>query len=70
MNCPIQEQTADGVRVGRCWFHLQDGVTCPRQGEVSAEVNFFNATGFTTLEHVMRKRKGLALCDKALGGKE
>ena len=30
MNCPIKEQTGDGEVVGRCWFHLPDGKTCPR----------------------------------------
>lgn len=34
-NCPVQERTADGRPVGRCWFHLPDGKTCPRHGDVS-----------------------------------
>ncbi len=59
MNCPINEQTADGVVVGRCWYHLPDGVTCPRHGDVSVEVERFCETGHTTLENVMLKRKGL-----------
>lgn len=33
-NCPIIEKTADGVPVGRCWFYMQDGKTCPRHGNV------------------------------------
>ena len=50
MNCPILEQTADGVNVGRCWFYLPDGKTCPRHGDVSAEVDYFSKTGKCTLE--------------------
>jgi hypothetical protein len=61
MNCPIIEQTADGTTCGRCWFHLSDGHTCPRHGDVSDEVDKYNAHGACTLENVMRKRKGLTL---------
>ncbi len=32
-NCAVQERTADGYPVGRCWFHLKDG-RCPRHGFV------------------------------------
>ena len=32
-NCNIMEYTGDGVPVGRCWFHLEEGV-CPRHGKV------------------------------------
>jgi len=59
MNCPILEQTADGANVGRCWFHLPDGKTCPRHGDVSVEVDHFNESGKCTLENIMRKRKSL-----------
>jgi len=64
MNCPINEQTADGYNVGRCCFYLPDGVTCPRHGDVRPEVDRFNETGHGTLENVMRKRKGLRLLGK------
>jgi len=37
-NCPVIEQTADGVSVGRCWFYMADGKTCPRHGDVSEEL--------------------------------
>ena len=57
-NCPINEQTSDGIPVGRCWFALTNGV-CPRHGDVTDEVARFRETGLTTLENVMRKRKGL-----------
>ncbi len=50
MNCPIIEQTADGDNVGRCWFHLPDGKTCPRHGDVSVEVDCYNGLGGLTLE--------------------
>ena len=58
-NCPIIEQTGDGVPCGRCWFHLQDGKICPRHGDVSVEVERYTLTGKPTMENVMRKRKGL-----------
>lgn len=57
MNCPINEQTADGVPVGRCWYHLPDGKTCPRHGDVTDEVRIFELEGRTTLEN---ERKGLS----------
>ena len=37
-NCPIIEQTADGVEVGVCTFYLPDGKTCPRHGVVKEVV--------------------------------
>jgi hypothetical protein len=35
-NCPVIEETADGIPVGTCWFYLPDpdGKTCPRHGKV------------------------------------
>jgi len=64
MNCPIIEQTGDGNSCGRCWFYLQDGITCHRHGDVAIEVEEFNRTGKCTLENSMRKRKGLPLLGK------
>ena len=61
VNCPIREQTVDGIDVGRCWHHLEDGTTCPRHGDVSVEVERYLKTQLTTLENAMRKRKGLPL---------
>lgn len=61
MNCPINEQTGDGIVVGRCWFHLPDGKTCPRHGDVSVEVAIFEANGHCTRENDMLERKGLPL---------
>lgn len=58
-NCPILEQTADGVNVGRCCYHLPDGQTCPRHGNVAVEVAENISTGKCTLENRMRKRKNL-----------
>lgn len=49
-NCPINEQTADGIGVGRCWHYLPDGVTCPRHGNVELEVEHYRKTGKTTKE--------------------
>lgn len=61
-NCPIQEQTGDGKCVGRCWHYLSDGVTCPRHGDVSVEVDRYVTTGKTTLENSLRARLGKQLC--------
>jgi len=60
MNCPINEQNGDGQIVGRCWHYLPDGITCPRHGDVSVEVERFENTGRMTLENIMRQRKGLS----------
>ena len=61
MNCPIDEQTADGDLVGQCHFHLEDGVTCPRHGDVALEVERLTETGHTTPENMMRRRKGMPM---------
>jgi len=45
MNCPINEEIADGDLVGRCWFHLEDGKTCERHGDVSVAVSMFESNG-------------------------
>lgn len=58
--CPIIEQTADGERCGRCWLTL-DGMTCPRHGDVSVEVERFKSTGKCTIENELRRRRGLPL---------
>lgn len=47
--------------VGRCWFNLTEEYICPRHGDVRDEVMRFEQTQLTTLENVMRKRKGLPL---------
>lgn len=64
MNCPINEQTGDGRTCGRCWHYLPDGKTCPRHGDVEDEVRRHIETGHSTLENIMRKRKGLKLLGK------
>lgn len=56
-NCPISERTADGFSVGRCWFYLEDGHTCPRHGDVSAAVAKYVATGKLTDESELPPRK-------------
>lgn len=60
-NCPINEQTADGTVVGRCWHHLPDGCTCPRHGNVSPEVKVFEEERRLTLENDVLARRGEAL---------
>ena len=54
-NCPVIEQTAGGVSVGRCWIWLKDGV-CSRHGDVSLEKRKYETTGKLTLESELRKR--------------
>ena len=49
-NCPINEVTGDGQCVGRCWFYLSDGHTCPRHGDVTEAVKEYKETGKLTLE--------------------
>ena len=57
-SCPINEQTGDGRTCGRCWFHLPDGKTCPRHGDVSIAVEHYKKTGTTMLErHHAQLRK-------------
>lgn len=51
-NCPINEQTADGVIVGRCWFALDKNHRCPRHGDVTAARDLYIRTGKLTLEKV------------------
>jgi len=60
LNCPIQEQTADGTTCGRCWMSLT-GTVCPRHGDVAKEVARYEKFGLTTLENDMRLRKGMPL---------
>ncbi len=48
--CPINEQTGDGKIVGRCWFFLKDGKTCPRHGDVSIAVRRYEDKKELTLE--------------------
>ena len=56
MNCPINEQTADGTPVGRCWHYLEDGKICPRHGDVSIAVEiYFENQGKLTLEYEHEK---------------
>lgn len=61
MNCPLIEQTANGTPVGRCCFHLPDGKTCPRHGDVFPEVERFNREGRMTIENAQRLRLGKPL---------
>jgi len=49
-NCPIIEKTADGISVGRCFYYLPDGNTCPRHGDVSSEVKIYKESGKLTHE--------------------
>jgi hypothetical protein len=61
--CPINEQTGDGVPVGRCYFLLKDGEVCERHGDVSFEVKHLRTTGELTLENSLRRRRGLSLLE-------
>lgn len=33
-NCPIIEQTADGVEIGTCCFYIGEEKICPRHGKI------------------------------------
>ena len=33
-NCPVIEETGDGIPCGVCTFYMKDGKTCPRHGKV------------------------------------
>lgn len=57
-NCPINEQTGDGRAVGRCWFHLPDGKTCPRHGDVTSAIKYFQDTGKLMLENDNIRERG------------
>lgn len=48
-HCAINEQTADGCVVGRCWFKVENGI-CPRHGDVSEVQKRYAETGKLTLE--------------------
>lgn len=54
--CAVRERTADGVSVGRCWFHVVDG-RCPRHGDVRAVQAEFRATGRLTDERYVRSKE-------------
>ena len=64
-SCPINEQTADGTTVGRCWFGLVNG-QCRRHGDVSKYVEVYRETGQMTLENDMRRDRGLPLLGRRL----
>lgn len=49
-SCAINEQTGDGVSVGRCWFYVDDDGCCPRHGDVKAVMTHYNKTGKLTKE--------------------
>lgn len=52
MNCSINEQTADGEVVGKCNFYLKDGKICPRHGDVSIAIEYYNETRRFMLERI------------------
>jgi hypothetical protein len=65
-NCPIIEQTGDGVNCGRCWFYLPDGKTCPRHGDVSVAVNKYKLTNKLTLESELKKSQRATKQERAI----
>ena len=60
-NCPINEQTGDGICFGRCWHHLEGGLWCPRHGDVAEELKRYEVTGRLTIENDLRRRQGRSL---------
>lgn len=55
--CAVRERTADGVSVGRCWFHVVDG-KCPRHGDVSEVQAEYARTGRLTDEGDLYEARG------------
>lgn len=55
-SCPINERTADGDLVGRCWYHL-DKQRCPRHGDVSDALEHYIRTGELTAETLKKARQ-------------
>jgi hypothetical protein len=53
--CAVRERTADGVSVGRCYFHTEDGI-CPRHGDVSEAQIRYAETGKLTDENDLPPR--------------
>ena len=48
--CAVNEETAEGISVGRCWFYVGVEDVCPRHGNVSAVMRYYRATGRLTPE--------------------
>jgi len=55
--CAVYERTADGIGVGRCWFHVVDG-RCPRHGDVSKVQAEYARTGRLTDEGDLYEARG------------
>lgn len=56
-NCPIIDQTNDGLSIGQCWYYLQPDGVCPLHGDVGPELAHYRATGMCTFGCTMRLRK-------------
>jgi hypothetical protein len=65
-NCPVNEVTGDGIHVGRCWFSLKDGKVCPRHGDVSEAVKYYELTGSLYSETKLNRWKNE--CNKSKNG--
>ena len=48
-SCAINERTADGISVGRCYFHVENDM-CPRHGNVKSVQDHYRLTGQLTDE--------------------
>ena len=55
--CAVLERTADGDRVGRCYFRTEDG-KCPRHGDVSVVQAKYEKTGKLTDEIDLYEARG------------
>ena len=67
--CAVRERTADGVNVGRCWFHVEAG-QCPRHGDVTKVQAEYASTGCLTDEGDLYEARGQRppWCERAIGG--
>lgn len=64
-NCAVLERTADGVAVGRCYYHTTGGI-CPRHGNVKSVQIRYAATGVLTDERDLLKGQGRAKIDDSV----
>lgn len=57
-SCAVNEETGDGVPVGRCMFFVGDNDQCPRHGDVGEVMRRYRETGKLTREREFRAGKG------------
>jgi hypothetical protein len=56
-SCAVNERTADGTLVGRCWFRVVEG-RCERHGDVAKVQEEYARTGRLTDESDLYEARG------------